>query len=256
LTGESSHLPQGGKEPPNDQDRDRHIRRRFDLHALPSRRATYILKVVSVALPALALLAIGLFAVSEWLALRPVVRATPTLPVLSYELATPTLASVTTGAAAAPFTPLPTMTSTLTPRPTNTLVPLRTRTPRPAPTPTSPSTVRALLPAPALIDPADGATPPNRVTFRWEWNGPPLGDNQAFDLRIWSEQEEQQGLPRRGAVAPTRDTQVEVNLTSVPAIESYGPGTFYWTVIVVEIQPGGPPKEIGQWGQVWRLVYQ
>jgi len=96
----------------------------------------------------------------------------------------------------------------------------------------------------------------DRVTFRWEWKGAPLSENQAFDLRIWSEQEEQQGSPRRGAVAPTHEMQVEVNLQYAPAIQEFGPGTYYWTVIVVEVQPAGPTTVVGQWGKARKLVYR
>jgi hypothetical protein len=256
VTGEGSRLPQGAEEPPSDQDRGERAPRRFDLQALPGRHATYVLKVVSVALPVLALLAVGLFALSEWLALQPVPRATPTLPALPFGLATSTLEPGTISATANPLASVPTQTSTLTPKPTHTLVPLRTRTPRPTATPTSALPAATPVPAPSLLEPVDGVTQLDRVTFRWEWKGAPLRENQAFDVRIWSEQEELKGGPRRGAAAPTRDTQVEVDLRFVPAIQDFGRGTYYWTVIVVEVQPGGPPKEVGQWGEVRRLVYR
>lgn len=76
-----------------------------------------------------------------------------------------------------------------------------------------------------------------------------LEEDQAFDLRIWSEQEEKNNQPKRGAVAPTQDLEVEVELQYVPAIKDYGPGFYYWTVVVVQVSSDAPPKIVGEWGE-------
>lgn len=105
------------------------------------------------------------------------------------------------------------------------------------------------------MEPEEGTTLFDRTVFRWLWEGPPLEATQAFDLRIWSAEEEQQGAPRRGAISPTQDTQAEVNLRYVPAFQDYGPGDYYWAVVVVEIGPDGSPGVIGDWGEVRKFVY-
>jgi hypothetical protein len=46
-----------------------------------------------------------------------------------------------------------------------------------------------------------------------------------------------------------------VNLRYVPAFEDYGPGDYYWTVVVVEIGSDGSPTVIGDWGEKRRFVY-
>jgi hypothetical protein len=83
-----------------------------------------------------------------------------------------------------------------------------------------------------------------------------LAPNQAFDLRIWSAQEEEAGDPRRGAVAPTQESYTEVDLPYVPAIQDYGPGDYYWTVVVVETKTNGAVQIVGQWGESRRFVYR
>lgn len=93
------------------------------------------------------------------------------------------------------------------------------------------------------------------MVFEWAWDGPPLKENQAFDLRIWSVQEEQSGSPRRGVVPATKDTQATVFMPAVPAILDYGPGDYFWTVVVVELTADGSALVVGDWGQLRRLVY-
>jgi hypothetical protein len=91
--------------------------------------------------------------------------------------------------------------------------------------------------------------------FSWQWSGPPLGEDHAFDLRIWSEQEEQNGHPKRGAVAPTQDLEVDVDLEYVPAVMDYGPGNYYWTVVVVQIGSDDSPRVVGTWGEIRKFTY-
>jgi len=105
------------------------------------------------------------------------------------------------------------------------------------------------------MEPANGARLEARQRFTWQWNGPALGESLAFDLRIWSDQEEQSGQPRRGAVAPTQDLEVEVEMRYVPAIADYGPGDYYWTVVVVQTAPDDPPRVVGVWGEKRRFTF-
>jgi hypothetical protein len=110
-------------------------------------------------------------------------------------------------------------------------------------------------PAPTLLEPAAGSELTSIHRFAWQWSGPPLTETHAFDLRIWSEEEEQTGKPRRGAVAPTQDTQVDVDLQYAPAIQNYGSGDYYWTVVVVKLIPGGSTRVVGEWGEKRKFSY-
>jgi hypothetical protein len=146
-----------------------------------------------------------------------------------------------------PTTPIPIPTDTLTPTPadTSTAIPSNTPIPTsPTPTPTdtptpTPTDTPTLTERPNLLQPEWGETLTGRYTFRWHWDGPPLKENQAFQLLIWSEQEHKTGAPRRGAAAPTRDTELMVVLQFVPAIRDYGSGNYYWTVALVQELPDG-----------------
>jgi len=230
---------------------------RFAITTLPGRRRSpgrY--RLIKVALALVGVLTLGIIAYAEWLALRPVPDTTAAFRATASELLTATLAPYSPGVSAEGLTLTPPPTVTPTPQPTRTPVPLVTRTPRAKPTAASLPPTPTAGPVPRLLEPADGATPVDRAVFRWEWIGPPLAEKLAFDLRIWSAQEEQAGRPRRGAVAPIRETQVEVDLRYVPAIQEYGPGDYYWTVVVVEFSADGSLKVVGQWGEAWRFVYR
>jgi hypothetical protein len=109
--------------------------------------------------------------------------------------------------------------------------------------------------APTLLEPAAGLELSGKQRFTWQWSGPPLPETYAFDLRIWSEEEERTGQPRRGAVAPTQDTQADVDLQYVPAIQNYGSGGYYWTVVVVKLIPGGSTSIVGEWGEKRSFTY-
>ena len=226
---------------------------RFSVVAIRGKRARYtrfeILRAVLIFLGVGALL---LFIVAQWLALQPAPLAPLGLPTLRVPGPTPSLPAgrtPTTGAT-------PSASPTVQPSPTRTLVPTVTRRPTARPTPTVPVPTRQPYPAPQLLEPTGEATLPERTLFRWQWDGPPLGEGQAFDLRIWSAQEEQAGSPRRGAVAPTQDTQTEVALSYVPAIQDYGPGDYFWTVVVVQQRVDGPADLISAWGESRRFVYR
>ncbi|HSR30828.1 MAG TPA: hypothetical protein VLY63_09710 [Anaerolineae bacterium] len=224
---------------------------------MPGKRASYtrfeVLRTVLISLGALALI---LFAIAEFLAMQPLPTAPLGLPTVRVTRPTATadpsaLALLTNQPTR---TSAPTDTATAIPSPTRTLVPTVTR--RPKPTPTVPTATPTPISAPTLLEPVQGETVLDKTIFRWQWDGRPLAENMAFDLRIWSTQEEQAGGPKRGAVSPTNDTAVEVELPFVPAVQDYGPGEYYWTVVVVELISGAPAKQISNWGERRGFVYR
>ena len=75
-----------------------------------------------------------------------------------------------------------------------------------------------------------------------------------FDLRIWSEREEQLGREPRGAVELTRNTEVDVHLEIVDAIREAGGGRFYWTVFVV--RDSDPPQIVSEQGEERPFQYE
>lgn len=230
---------------------------RWDVSAIRGRRAFYTtFEVLRVALIVLGVLALALFALAEFLALQSPPDRAHSFKETSAALLSATVATDTPQALTSAPTPAISPTATSTPRPTSTPTFVPTVTRRPKPTPTVPTATPELYPAPTLLEPADGATPSQRAVFKWQWNGPPLAIGQAFELRVWSAQEEQAGLPRRGATGPTMETQVEVDLEYVPAIQDNGPGDYYWTVVVVEMQPDGRVGRAGKWGESRRFVYR
>jgi hypothetical protein len=103
------------------------------------------------------------------------------------------------------------------------------------------------------LEPSAGAELRGRVRFQWQWDEAPLDETHFFDLRIWSQQEEDAGTEPRGAVELTKHTETEVELEWAPAIQDFGPGTYYWTVVVVE--GGQQPKIVGQWGEKRAMHY-
>jgi hypothetical protein len=94
-------------------------------------------------------------------------------------------------------------------------------------------------------------------TFVWNWDGDALVEEYYFDLRIWSEKEQNQPKDlKRGAVTPIKGTRAKVGLSGVPAIDDYGTGTYYWTVVVVHKRcPDCDPTIAGEWGQERMFTY-
>jgi hypothetical protein len=264
--------PQGHQETEGStftQDPSRDASGKFSITALPGRRKFHVeLSRVRLVIIFAGLVAVALIVYAIWLAFQPVPDHSDDLMATSIALLTATMAPYSpeltgtmtiSGTLPAP-TVIPGATPSSTPTPTGTPTrrpgPALSRTPsstsgKPASTPTS-----ALLPAPILLEPKDGETLLDRAVFKWQWEGPPLGVGQVFDLRIWSVQEEQRGAPKRGAISPTQDTQAEVDLRYVPAFQDYGPGDYYWTVLVVEVGADGSPVVIGEWGEKRRFVYR
>ena len=152
--------------------------------------------------------------------------------------------------------PSPTSTHTTSPTPTDTPTATRTRGVTATPTLKRPTkTPEPAYPAPTLLEPEDGSRLTGVQRFTWQWNGPSLREDLAFDLRIWSLKEDQEDKPRRGAAVPTLDTESEVALSYVPAIADHGPGDYYWTVVVVKSGAGGSSQVVGEWGEKRRFTY-
>jgi hypothetical protein len=230
---------------------------RFSVEALPGERASYSrFEILRTVIVLLGLVAAILFGTAEWLALRPPAFPTPILPTANIRPITVTPIPSPGGPVTPALDASPLITATATPRPFPSATPTPGRTSAPRPTLILPTATPSSLPAPTLLDPAAEATLQGAVTFRWQWAGPSLQPNQAFDLRIWSAREEQQGHSPRGAVAPTRSTQTGVNLAFAPAIQDYGPGDYYWTVVVVEMSVDGSSRVVSQWGERRRFVFR
>ena len=232
------------------------LARRFDIIAAPGRRVLMgrIVPLRRILL-VLAIITVVIVAYALRLTFQPNPDPAATLAALNKDRYEQAFATATATPSVPPPTEASTPTDIPTPKATNTLVPLPTSRPRRAPTPSAPLSSPTPMPAPRLVAPSDGVTVLETMVFEWAWDGSPLQENQAFDLRIWSVQEEQRGGPRRGVVPPTKDTQVSVALPAVPAILDYGQGDYLWTVVVVDLSAEGPPELISAWGQIWRLVY-
>jgi len=205
----------------------------------------------------LAAVTVGVVVYAQWLAFQPSPYPAATLAALNRGRYEEAFASSTPQPTVPTPTPTLPPTETPTPRPTNTPVPLPTGRPtKSRPTATELVVPPTPVPAPVLVAPDDGVTASGVMVFEWTWEGPALEEDQAFDLRIWSWQEEEKDSPRRGVVPPTRDTRVEVSLRSVPAIAEYGPGDYFWTVVLVEIGADGSPRVAGVWGESRRFVFR
>jgi len=172
---------------------------------------------------------------------------------------TPTAAPTTTNPAVeSPLLPTATLAPTNTPSPSPTKTPRSRPTKTPSATSISPSP-SPTYPAPGLVAPEDGREGLNgTVTFAWSRPpGRPLGRNDYFDLRIWSEEE--QDLPpasRRGVIAPTKEISAAVNLDGVATIQEHGDGTYYWGVVVVRKSCAVcAPEIVGAWSETRRFTY-
>jgi len=195
--------------------------------------------------------------------------ATPTVPPTIPSGTVPTGPSPTMTEVAALD---PTETSSATPtaenmEPTATLAPIPTDTPEPSPTDTTipptatvtpTSTEIPTLPPPLLLEPDEGEELGGSAAFTWQWGNEELPENYAFDLRIWSPLE---GQPHaRGAVEPTRNTSLVVDLQFVPAIQDFGDGSYDWGIVVVWIPcdlptEGCQPQVVSDWSEIRTFNY-
>jgi len=97
------------------------------------------------------------------------------------------------------------------PTPTSTYVPTLTVTPIPE-----------LLPAPILLEPANGASFIGPVIFRWQWDYGPLGQDEFFSLQVY----------REGEKEPCHHSQVQ-GLEYFGELTHCSAGKHYWGVAVV-----------------------
>lgn len=105
----------------------------------------------------------------------------------------------------------------------------------------------ALFAAPALIEPHDGDRVSGPTTFVWEWNGQPLAENQAFEVRVWSAEQPY----HYGATGLVRSTSVTFDIAGAYGVQQGGTGrSYFWTVALVEQDPykwigmEAPPRAI------------
>lgn len=107
-------------------------------------------------------------------------------------------------------------------------------------------------PVVALVTPSPPDQLAGSARFEWQWNGRSLAENQVFELRIWSQQEEDAVDEPQGAVTSTRRTNATVDLARVPAVEAHGPGIYYWTVVVVDTST---QQVVGEWTEKRTFFY-
>ncbi len=156
--------------------------------------------------------------------------ATLTLSPLPTRPRTATPVPVDTPTATATRTSTPTATRANTNTPTPTVRPTNTPTP-PAPAPPAPPP--AALGVPTLLSPTGNASVSGVTTFAWQWNGPALAPNQAFEVRLWKE-----GQPDHyGAAEPVRTTSTSFDVAGAYGVQRGGNGRYLWTVAVVQINP-------------------
>jgi serine/threonine-protein kinase len=108
-------------------------------------------------------------------------------------------------------------------------------------------------PAPVLLEPSAGAAVGNDVRFEWQWSGPPLAENHAFGLYVWSVAEEEAGNLPRKAIEPTTATAADVDLSALASVIEHGPGSYYWMVLVIDTQADA---RVGEWGEQRWIEYQ
>jgi serine/threonine protein phosphatase PrpC len=203
-------------------------------------RKSLLLPVLIGTLALLVLILGGLIAIRLLFWGEPAAGPSP-LPVIATEPATPApLVSPTAEVLPSPTTTPSAIPTEATAEPTSTLAPTSTPTPQPEPTNTASAppasdtptpTPGVRYPIPVLSEPADGETLSGTVTFSWQWDHEPLPEGVAFDLRLWSHQEDPSEARR--AADPTHRTTVEVDLQYAPVTQEFGPGVYYWTVVVV-----------------------
>ena len=157
-------------------------------------------------------------------------------------------------------TSTPTNTPTSTPRPSATpiLIPTNTDTPPPTPTYTPSPSPPALLQAPALFEPEDGAVFSGQVRLKWTW-GRNLEDHERFAIQwlpldgqpvddLWVSKAEI--ISGAGAIVPViGGYRFEANVD----LASYPPGEAHWRVAVFGETPDGK-YQISQWSKKRLIV--
>lgn len=87
--------------------------------------------------------------------------------------------------------------------------------------------------APVLVAPAANATVSGVTTFFWQWSGPALAPDQAFEVRLWKEGQ----ADHYGAAEPVRTTSATFDVAGAYGVQRGGSGRYLWTVAVVQINP-------------------
>lgn len=160
---------------------------------------------------------------------------TPTLPPpIVTNTPSPTRTTLLTPTRSENFTPKPTKTPTH--GVTATLRPPITSTPTVAPAaskaPTSTPTVSSVMPVPRNLNPTAGITVLGSTHFSWTYDGPPLQENQAFEVRIWKRDS---SSDHNGVVDPVSTNSVDIDMERFA--QQYGTGAYSWAVAVIQIDP-------------------
>jgi hypothetical protein len=99
-------------------------------------------------------------------------------------------------------------------------------------------------PALTLLYPrSDAFITDQTVDFVWQWTGAPLAPNQAFEVRVWHDHDlfhygAHDAAASRAQVRQIDDTFVlTLDLSGALSVQQHGPGSFFWTVGVVEVTP-------------------
>jgi len=158
-------------------------------------------------------------------------------PVPSTDTPIPATATLVPSATLAPPTATsipPTATSLPSPtRPVATSTRVVSTATRPAPSPSPRPAASAALPAPILLSPAAGESVTGQTAFSWNWTGPALGTNQAFEVRIWKEGQ----ADHYGAHEPVTAMSVTLSVRGAYGVQQGGSGTYFWTAAVVQREP-------------------
>lgn len=151
------------------------------------------------------------------------------------------------GASPTPLPPIvsPTPQATASAQPTNTLAPTHTPTaiavktapPSPTVTPTA-----VLIPAaPTLLEPREGLELIGVTDFVWEWQGE-LAPNWAFEVRFWPAGSGSHRTAAEAAAQPAGPGrwQQRIDIFQTDAVRASGPGSYWYTVAVVQVNPYQP----------------
>lgn len=172
------------------------------------------------------------------------------------DLTSSMLAAARSSSSTKPLAPTASLAATHVPTPTVTAQPLPpTALPTPVLSETAPISIPAhLMQAPVLVEPGPEAVLEGEVRFQWHWDGESLPESLAFDLLIWSELEDQehQGAGAFGVIEPASALEATVDLDYVQSIMEHGGGLYYWTVIVVRVEPY---ERVGLWGEKRGFTY-
>jgi tetratricopeptide (TPR) repeat protein len=127
----------------------------------------------------------------------------------------------------------------------STVVKVVQPTPEPA---TATPQLPVAWPPPTLESPQANVELQGVVTFTWDYPIQ-LGEGEVFQVMIC-----QQGWEGQcpAAAAPTRALEQIIDLDGVPQVKANGPGTYFWTVVLVRSSTG---ERLSEEANPWRFVY-